>query len=433
MDTYAYQEAFGDYDRTSPAMAAAIAEWFDLYYRRGCVGGEDPCQRIAYTVVNKLVKAVFSEYKATAQGPFAGAALAALERRRVEAVQLALIGGLCGIKPWLREGTFQFTLVPRQNVLVFGADSRGIPTDLGTVERLSTADGFYTLLERRRLEIDGRLTLENRLYRSRTQGSLGKPVPLAMVSQYAALPERFTFPEPLGGTGIVWLRTPMVNCVDGSRDPVSVYAPAVGLIHSIDRNEFLLAGEFERGQSRILASADLLDRGQLADNLFVGLDQDPESLGLTVFAPALREQSFLARKESYLRSVETVIGLKRGMLSQVEAQERTATEIASSQGDYNLTVMDFQAMWDQGLRQTLDLCGALGRLYGLPGAGDPAELTLDWGNGVLYDEEKTWADYKDMVDRGLLRPELALAWRFNLPDRTEEDLAAIRKRFLPQA
>lgn len=428
MDRYGYQEAFGAWDRTGEEMLAAIREWFHLYYRAAPERGEDPCQRIAYTVVNKLVKAVFSEYKASAGDDFAGRVLSSLDGKR--AVQLALIGGECGLKPCPQGEGFAFTLIPRQNLLIFGRDSRGLPTDIGTVERSETGDGYFTLLERRRVGDNGRLSIENKLYRSPSPHSLGKAVPLG--SLYPGLPERYTFPEPLEGLGLIWLKTPMVNCVDGGPDGVSVYAAAAGLIHSIDRNEYQLKGEFDRGESRVIASADILDQGQLKDHLFVGLDQDPESLGLTIFSPQLREQSFLARKQEYLRDVESLIGLKRGLLSQVEAQERTATEITSSQGDYNLTVMDFQAMWETAARQAVRLCGALGRLYSMKGANPEAEVTIDWGNGVLYDEEKTWADYKDLVDRGMLKPEIALAWRFNLPDKTEEDLAAIRKRWMPE-
>ena len=230
--------------------------------------------------------------------------------------------------------------------------------------------------------------------------------------------------------GLVRMKTPMLNCVDGSADGVAVYAAAAGLIRNIDANEAQLGGEFSRGESRILASKDLLKDGALTDHLFVGLDEDPETVGITVFSPQLREQSFLARKQEYLRNVESVIGLKRGLLSEVNAEQRTATEVSASQGEHNLTVIDFQQMWEQALGQTLGLCAVLARLYGL-GSCDNTDFTVDWGNGVLYDEEKLWQGYLDMVSAGLLKPEIALAWRFNLPAETQAQQEAIRKRFLP--
>jgi len=244
----------------------------------------------------------------------------------------------------------------------------------------------------------------------------------------------------VGSVGLVDVKTPMVNCVDGSADPVSVYAAAVGLIRNINRNEAQLNGEFERGESRIIVSQDMLAKtkdGQrgLKDHVFVGLDEDPETAGITIFSPALREASFLARKQEYLRNVENVIGLKRGLLSEVEAAERTATEITSSAGDYNLTVIDFQGMWEKAVRDAMQLCSVLGQLYKVEGAHEIAEdaIVINWGNGVLYDEEKTWTDYKDMVAKGLLKPEIAMGWRFNMPTKTEADLQKIRQQLMPVA
>ena len=37
-----------------------------------------------------------------------------------------------------------------------------------------------------------------------------------------------------------------------------------------------------------------------------------------------------------------------------------------------------------------------------------------------------------MVARGLLKPEIALGWRFGMPAETEADLAAIRARYMPE-
>jgi A118 family predicted phage portal protein len=214
---------------------------------------------------------------------------------------------------------------------------------------------------------------------------------------------------------------------------VSVYAAATGLIHNINRNEAQLNGEFERGESRIIVSGDMLKQGKLQDHLFVGLDEDQETVGITPFSPSLREESFLARKQEYLRNVESVIGLKRGLLSEVEAAERTATEITSSAGTYNLTIIDFQKEWERTVLETLRLCGVMGQMYKVPEAHEVQEdaVSISFGNGILYDETKTWEDYKAMVAAGLLRPEIALGWRFDMPTETEEDLAAIRRKYMP--
>lgn len=424
MSIYSYESAFGAWDQTSQPMRKAIENWFSLYYGKENTD-RDPSQRIAYTVVTKLVRTIFGEYKASGRDVTSQQVIDALSKVAKQAMQLSLIGGECYIKPCFQGGQVAFTLVPRDSILVFGRDSWGIPTDVGMVEKTAGDKCYYTLLERRRVDANGYLSIENRLYKAYNATSLGAEVPLAEVSMYADLPASYTYPEPVYSVGLVQLKTPMCNCVDGSTDGVSVYGAAAELIGAIDENEAQLRGEFRRGQSRILASRDLLRDGKLEDDLFVGLDDDPESLGITIFSPALREQSYLARKQEYLRNVESILGLRRGMLSDANAQDRTATEIASSAAEYNLTVIDFQATWQQALEQALLLCGRLGL-----GALD-ASVSVDWGNGVLYDEDQTWEVYQQMVDKGMLKPEIALGWRFGLPTETEEQRAYIRKTYMP--
>ena len=436
---YSYEDAFRAKDSTSQAMREAVKEWFRLYYRREPTEESDPCQQIAYTVVNKITKTAFGEYAATSEDEFTQDVLAALDAVKKTAMQKTLIGGEAWLKPVPGKSGFTFTVVSRDNALIFARDGQGAPTDIGTAEYSVGGNGWYTLLERRMVDAGGYLTIRNMLYRSEMPDTLGQPVPLASLARYEALPEEYTFREPLGGLGLARLKTPMENKIDGSKDGVSVYAPAVGLIHNIDHNEALLNGEFDRGQSRVFASADLLRKGRdgrrrLEDKLFVGIDDNPEAVGMTIFSPKLREASFLARKQEYLRNVESVIGLKRGLLSEVEAAERTATEVTSSAGDYNLTIIDFQQMWEAATKEAVRLCGVLGRLYHVPGSRDvdPESVSIDWGNGILYDEDKTWADYLDMVARGMLKPEIALGWRFGMPAETEADLAAIRTKYMPE-
>lgn len=431
MSIYDYEERFGAADKTTKEMKSAIEEWFKLYYLAEAQTDRDPCQRIAYTVVNKLVKAMFSEYTATAAESTYQHLVAQLDNCRKEAVQLALVGGECYLKPWAGADSFHFTLIPRNHILIFGRDANGEPTDVGTMERITQDKYFYTLLERRRLDAEGLLTIENKLFRSADGNSLGTQVSLTEVPTYAGLQEQYRYEVPLGGTGMVRLKTPMLNCVDGSSDGVSVYAAVAGLIRNIDENEAQMNGEFSRGESRVIVSSDMLREGQLQDHLFVGLDEDPEAVGMTVYSPNLRYDAYLARKQEYLRNVESMIGMRRGMLSDANMEERTATEITSSAGDFNLTVIELQNMWELALKKALDLCGTLAALYQLP-YPESMEISVDWGNSTLYDEDKTWEEYRQMVSMGLIAPEVALGWRFNLPASTQAERQAIRERYMPQ-
>nr|DAM15638.1 MAG TPA: portal protein [Caudoviricetes sp.] len=155
---------------------------------------------------------------------------------------------------------------------------------------------------------------------------------------------------------------------------------------------------------------------------------------MTIFSPAFREQSYLTRKTEYLRNIESLIGFKRGILSDVQEAERTATEITSSDGDYNLTIIDLQNIWTNAVKKLLPLCAELGAIYKVEGSTpiDPDEVTLDYGDGVLYNRDKTWNEYCTMVQMGLIKPEIAVAWYFELPWDTPEAIKYIRDNYMPE-
>lgn len=127
-------------------------------------------------------------------------------------------------------------------------------------------------------------------------------------------------------------------------------------------------------------------------------------------------------------------GIKRGILSDAEAVSKTATEINSSAGDYSLSIMDFQHLYYDALQAALRLGDQIGQAYRLcdASAWDADELAVTWGNGVLYDADQEWTERKELVQMGLLKPELALAWKFDLPAESEADLAEIRKNYMPE-
>lgn len=438
---YTFEQAFGVKDITSCDMQKAIRSWFAMYFDGGNPPDEDDCQRLPVLVVNKLNKTIFSEYETSIDGrgsktEFMKTALSRLNDIRREAIQQMLVGGTCLIKPVLAQNGFLFSVVRRDCFIPLTRGIDGRLTSVGTAESTTTDGKYYTLLERRTVS-QGKLTIESRLFVSDTRSTIGTQVPLAALPQYADLQPSFEL--PIDNIGMVTLQTPMLNCIDGSRDGISVYAPAARLIQNINRNEQLLDDEFERGQSRIIASADFLHRDEngqkkLDAGVFTAVDDDPELVGITIFSPTLREASYLARKQEYLRNIESLIGFKRGILSEVEAAERTATEITSSAGDYNLTIQDFQQAWADAVREALALCDTLGQIYHLCDSAkfDPETVVIDWGDGVLFNRDKVWAEYSAMVAAGLLKPELALAWYFSLPHETPEDIAKIRADYMPE-
>ena len=115
MSIYDYEQAFEASDKTTTAMRRAIERWFSMYYNTANDTDGDSSQRIPYGVVNKLVITAFSEYKVTANTDFTAKLLQELDKKKRNAMQMAMVGGTCYIKPYPTGKGFSFTLVPRNH------------------------------------------------------------------------------------------------------------------------------------------------------------------------------------------------------------------------------------------------------------------------------------------------------------------------------
>lgn len=424
-------------DCTSAAMQQALDDWFELYFQDQPTEQEDPCQRLPVLIVSKLSRACFGEYEAKGQTPFAQKLLHSLGKVRRKAVQLTLIGGEAWLKPIPTADGFAFDVMRRDGVVVFSRNNAGEAIDLASGFEFWESGWKYTLIERRTQLAEG-VRIQHRLFATRAQSGMGMEVPLTQAERCRHLLPQMLL-EGIGGLGLVRLSTTLENCVDTSSDSVSIYAPAVGLIHAINRNEKQIWREFENGESRVFASADLLRRRpngdlQLPKGLFVGLDDDPQSTGLTVYSPTLRHESFLQRKKEYLRNLESLLGLKRGLLSEADSLQLTATEVTGSSGDYSLTIREIQQIWERGVQQAVAVCNRLASLYNMRQSEQvdfEKDISLCWGDGVLSTSETRWQETVQMVQLGMLKPEIALAQRFRLPCDTAQQQAEIARHYLP--
>jgi len=401
--------------------------------------------------VHKLQKGVFAEYSSdildkekTAKGKWMDRNLSQLDLIRDSILQWMLIGGECWVKPVPRPGPdgstiFAPLLVHRTDAVILAREPDGRVTSIVTAEHTARGSQYYTLLERRTVDANGYLTIENKLYASFDRGTLGVRTALSKLDRYAQLPDLYTYPVPVGGVGMTPLRVPLANCVDGSMDAISIYEPAMGLIRNIDQNEKQLNDEFELARHRLIAPAEMLKTGRdgrrtLDDSVFVALKDIHSDLAPTAFTPQLRDEPYERREQKYLRAIENQIGLKRGMLSDAQEVEKTAFEVASTAGDYNLSLLDLQQVWFDGVREYLTLCDTLGKMYRYcdQSAWDVTEqLAITWGNGVLYDPDRELETDLRLVAAQLLKPEIAVARHFDQPWADEEDLKNVREKYMP--
>lgn len=322
-----------------------------------------------------------------------------------ENLQKGLALGAMIIKP-LGENRVQY--VPQNAFIPVEYDVRGRLTKVIFPEIKRTGESsFYTRLEYHSLDENG-LTIINRAFKSSSKITLGYPVPLASVEEWADLEERITYPLMLR-PAFGYYRNPIANTIDGSFCGVSMFDCAAKLIKQTDIQFGRLNWEFESGERAIHVDdiALQLDNdkptiNKLNKRLYRGLNaqvKQGEDL-FKEFSPALREQSIINGLEEYKRNIEFSVGLSYGDISNPQAVEKTATEIKSAKKRKYNTVTAIQ----NNLRECLnDLTYALAFYNELATSG--YEFNCDFKDSILTDEETERRQDKEDLAMGIMRPE----------------------------
>ena len=141
------------------------------------------------------------------------------------------------------------------------------------------------------------------------------------------------------------------------------------------------------------------------ERLFHGLDVNTGILQSTpfyqVFSPALRDGSYLAGLNQYLRNVESHAGLSFGVLSQVADVEKTATEIVSSKQKLYATVSDLQAALEDALRGLIEALDYWAdHIPDAPGRGK-LSISFKWDDSIILDRLSEMAQWQQEVTMGL--------------------------------
>lgn len=449
-------EAFGCNDVTTPQMQVAIKEWFDLYFdMHDCCCDSSSAQRIPYNIVDGLTNAVFGEYEySISSADYFERAAGAIESIRMSAFQNAMIGGEALVKVTPNRDNFDYTVVPRYNYMVFNRDSDKNITDIGMVECKHRSYGsqtyYYTLMERRHYDENLNVVIEYRLYRSLNEITgvanwcPGNLVPLNTIPEYAELEENAVITAKIDNLGLIPIRTSMVNSVDGSKEPVSFYAAAIKEIKRLYQHESRIESEYRLTHPRLIVAGDVEQRDRFGRLVALpeyvqAIDATTKDNSFQIFNPTPHQNELEARENQLLRNIENILSLRRGRLSNVDSEDRTATEVQVTTAREALTINSLQKMWDRFIEKAVIITGQLGRFYYNWDFTDYPEVQINWGNGVLYDEEREYTRLHDLVVEGLLKPEYLIAWLYNLPISTgsnEEvqrnaEIQRIRQTFMP--
>lgn len=274
---------------------------------------------------------------------------------------------------------------------------------------------YYLRFESHEWTPDKTLRIQNKAYRTSDISSIGSPVPLNSVDEWAMLPEDISYigvEKPDFG----YYRNPIKNEIDGSPCGVSIYESATDLIRKTDLQFGRLDWEFESGERVVHVDVTALQAApavgedgktrfvmpKLNRRLYRGLNLSGAS-GEELYkeySPEIRDQSYINGLNAYLRRIEFNVGLAYGDLSDVSEVDKTATEAKIAKKRKYNTVTAIQSNLKECLE---DLVYALAFYNGLTKSG--YEFTCNFKDSILVDEEEERQQDRNDVAMGVMRLE----------------------------
>lgn len=398
-------ELFGDTVNTadialSKPMESALSLWAQMYETGGPWCGPRTglhSLQIPAAVAREFARLVTLEMSASVTGSARADYLAGQLQPFLDALpnytEIACALGGIVFKPYVNGGQIVIDAVQEDCFFPTAFDTSGRLTGAIFSEQIKRGNLIYTRLERHEFSA-GEETIRNKVFASTTTAALGSEIPLTDVSEWADIAPEATL-SGLQRPTFAYFRIPLANRTD-RHSPLgtSVYALAVDSIRDVDEQYGRLLWEYEGGQLAVDVDASAL---RPVEGGGVQMDQRGKRLyrgGITgnmgdrtlfnVFAPALRDDSYLHGLDSALKRIEFQCGLAYGTLSDPQSVDKTATEVMASKQRSYATVKSIQNALQCALDDLLYAMDAYADLYGLAPAGEWA-LACDWDDSIVND------------------------------------------------
>lgn len=408
------KELFGQDIAISQEMIVAIEKWAAMYRGQAPWIGQVDSLQIEQGICREFANVCLNEMESSISNEQLDEIYQSAIQDLNENLQSGLALGSFCIKP-LGEDKVEYITQDRFIPLKF--DARGRLTRVAFVDVKKVADyDYYIRFEVHTWNKNKVLNIQNLAYHSSDQASIGRPVRLDIVQDWAGLPENVTYTS-VERPDFGYYRNPIKNEVDGSACGVSVYQSAIQLIKKTDTQFGRLDWEFESGERVVHVDVTALQAApvfgqngksqyempKLNKRLYRGLNLSGGASGEELYkeySPELRDQSIINGLNAYLRRIEFNACLSYGDLSDVSDVDKTATEAKiAKKRKYNM-VKAIQSNLKDCLE---DLVYALAFYNGMTQSG--YEFLCDFKDSILVDEEEERQQDRNDVAMGVMRLE----------------------------
>ena len=151
------------------------------------------------------------------------------------------------------------------------------------------------------------------------------------------------------------------------------------------------------------------------NGLFQKVDSGDDSF-FEVFDPHFRD--YTIRLQELYRRLESEIGTSKGILSDVQTANATATEIKRSMYDTFTIVDDMRSNIEKAMEDFFYACNVLANAYNLSPQGE-YELAFDWSYSLIEDTQQEFSQMMQAESKGIVSKVEIRQW-LN-PDETLEE------------
>ncbi len=339
-------------------------------------------------------------------------------------------GGMV-MKPYVSGNKILVDFIQADKFFPTAFDSSGRITGAIFVGQIKKDGLIYTRLEEHSVE-NKIYKIENRAYLSRTEGMLGKEIPLSQVAEWKELSAKVLI-KNVDRLLIGYFKVPYANAIDPSSPlGVSVYARACDLIREADKQYSRLLWEFESGERALYVSdmafrVDQKGRAIIPDKRLyrlLNLEQNGDDL-FSDWTPNLRDESILRGLNSILRKIEFNCGLAYGTLSDIDNVDKTAEEVrASKQRSFSM-ICDVQKSISKSLEELVYAMDVLCSLYKLTPSGKYS-ISFEFDDSSITDRNAEFAEKQQLVQNGIMQPWEFRMWYFGESEEVAKKAATGR-------
>lgn len=121
-----------------------------------------------------------------------------------------------------------------------------------------------------------------------------------------------------------------------------------------------------------------------------------------IFDPAFRDSAYMTRLNELYARLEKQIGTSRGILTEVETEQATATAIRKALYDTFTIVSDARVAFEKGMTDLIDGINVLANYYNITPMGD-YEINFDWSYDLLESTEETFSQLMQGESKGVVK------------------------------